>query len=74
MPSNSISCDSMTSCILSPISDNLASIPASFIPVFVAALTASNNGWYFGLNATVNAQSIIVPFICVPKSVAAHLV
>jgi len=38
----STSYDSIVSCIAAPISFNLASIPASLIPVSVAALTAAN--------------------------------
>jgi hypothetical protein len=44
-----------------PMSHNLTSIPASFIPVLVASLTANKSGSYLGLNATVKAQSIIRP-------------
>ncbi len=39
------------------------------IPVLVASLTACNRGLYWGLNVTVNAESMIRPFICVPKSI-----
>lgn len=44
-------------------------MPAYLIPVLVASLTASSNLSYVGLNATVNAVSIIRPLICVPKSI-----
>jgi hypothetical protein len=52
-----------------PISDNLTSIPASFIPVFVASFTASSKVSYLGLKATVKAQSIIYPSTWHPKSI-----
>ena len=34
------------------------------VPVYVASLTAVSRGSNFGLKATVNAQSIILPFTC----------
>ena len=34
------------------------------VPVYVASLTAASSCSYFGLKATVNAQSIILPFTC----------
>ena len=40
------SCDSMVSWIASPTSQSLASMPASLMPVLVAAFTASNSGSY----------------------------
>lgn len=43
------------------MSPSLTSIPASLIPVLVESLTASNSLSYLGLNATVNALSIILP-------------
>ncbi len=52
-----------------PMSHNLTSIPASLIPVLVASFTANNRGSNLGLNATVNAQSIIWPLTYVPKSI-----
>ncbi|KAL7550032.1 hypothetical protein ACHAWF_014733 [Thalassiosira exigua] len=58
----------MTSCTVSPTSHSLTSIPAALIPAYVASFTASSSGSYFGLNATVHAQSMILPSICVPKS------
>ena len=39
--------------------DNIVTL----IPVFVASFTACNNLSYFGLNVSVNAQSIIFPTI-----------
>lgn len=48
--------------IAAPISHNLTSTPAYFMPSFVLALTPSKSLLNFGLNATVNAQSIILPF------------
>lgn len=59
----------MVSSITAPMSLNLASIPAAFIPLFVASLAASNNLSYCGLKATVKAVSIIKPFTYVPKSI-----
>ena len=57
----STSYDSITSCITLPISPILTSIPASFIPAFVAYFVAKSKLSYFGLNATENAQSITKP-------------
>ena len=37
-------------------------------PVLVASLTALSRLSYLGLNATVNALSMMWPLMCVPKS------
>lgn len=59
----------MTSKMAAPISPNLTSMPAYFIPSFVLAFTASKSLPNLGLKATVNAQSIILPFTWQPKSI-----
>lgn len=46
-----------------------ASMPASRMPVFVASCTALTNGSYLSLKVRVNAQSMILPFTWVPKSI-----
>ena len=52
-----------------PTSPKRTSIPASLIPVSVASFAAISKLSYFGLNATVNALSIIHPSTYVPKSI-----
>eukprot|EP00982_Pelagococcus_subviridis_P008937 30890-Pelagococcus_subviridis.AAC.8 len=50
------------------MSHSRTSIPDSFIPHSVASLTASRSGSYLGVKVFVNAQSMMRPLICVPKS------
>jgi len=55
--------------IAAPISPILTSTEAYLIPSLVLALTASSNWSYLESKATVNAESIILPFIWQPKSI-----
>ena len=68
LPWISTVCDSITSSMASPMSHRRTSIPDSLIPHSVASRTASRSGSYMSLNVLVNAQSMIRPLICVPKS------
>jgi hypothetical protein len=43
-------------------------MPLSLMPHSVASCTAARSGSYIVLNVLVNAQSMILPLICVPKS------
>mmetsp|Transcript_21383 Transcript_21383/g.63925 ORF Transcript_21383/g.63925 Transcript_21383/m.63925 type:complete len:219 (-) Transcript_21383:116-772(-) len=68
VPSSSISPASMTSSTASPTSHSLTSMPAAAMPASVAALTVASSGSKRSSKATVHAQSMMRPSICVPKS------
>ena len=69
LPPISTSCDSITSWTAAPMSHKRASMPAAAMPVFVASLTAAASGSNVGSKWTVQAESIIRPLTCVPKSI-----